>query len=487
MTSLTQRTTADHNSSNQNPNFVNSSFIFGPMQIDMVSEPSMRPPHNFSDNVMPDFDGHFPFGKYQQDLPAWQASGANLSMHLLDQEKLIKSTASSYGNDKLLPGNNVEEASSCMGNLQNIKISSEDIGNLAAGNWGVGLDQNLTFSCMIPVSHANHLSGDRIREMAPVSRLGTKASGKESPSPVCSSPPTSALPFGIGIETVLDVTANWSTVDPSQGGLSIQGVNLAASPCLANFSSDPGFADRAARFSSFGSHIYSEFAPPFALTEGFKTYPKSCVRPSDKSTNKRTQATSCSNVLTSATSSPLGTATESHEPNCLIEQFSNGSATMEGATGCRCIEKGQGRPSTSAVPPLEGTINHGTLVNECHEADATSIGREESSSSERDACETVSQGRTDNPGKRPKNSLKDKYAVEETISVGKEEAKCVDIDEAKGKRHKSGEHNREMDEQKRKAEQSNSGNSADSAPHSVKENSKPPEAPKPDYIHVRAR
>lgn len=62
-----------------------------------------------------------------------------------------------------------------------------------------------------------------------------------------------------------------------------------------------------------------------------------------------------------------------------------------------------------------------------------------------------------------------------------------DSDELKAKRYKAGEAMREGDDVKCKAERSASEQSGDSSPRSLRANSKPPEPPKQDYIHVRAR
>lgn len=49
--------------------------------------------------------------------------------------------------------------------------------------------------------------------------------------------------------------------------ISLQGAGLATSHCLAQFTSDPGFAERAAKFSSFSNGSYSQLSPPY-LPEG---------------------------------------------------------------------------------------------------------------------------------------------------------------------------------------------------------------------------
>ncbi len=53
------------------------------------------------------------------------------------------------------------------------------------------------------------------------------------------------------------------SVEPTKGALALQGVGLATSHCLEQFSSDPAFAERAAKFSSFSNNVgkYSSQIP----------------------------------------------------------------------------------------------------------------------------------------------------------------------------------------------------------------------------------
>ncbi|CAK9268510.1 unnamed protein product [Sphagnum jensenii] len=48
------------------------------------------------------------------------------------------------------------------------------------------------------------------------------------------------------------------SVEPTKGALALQGVGLATSHCLEQFSSDPAFAERAAKFSSFSNNVGKE-------------------------------------------------------------------------------------------------------------------------------------------------------------------------------------------------------------------------------------
>lgn len=101
------------------------------------------------------------------------------------------------------------------------------------------------------------------------------------------------------------------TVDPSKGGLALQGVGLATSHCLAQFTSDPGFAERAAKFSSFGSGAYhnnnsssssslhnhlhsSQIAQPLPVHEG-GSKGRAGSRSSEVSSGKLSRTSSCQN------------------------------------------------------------------------------------------------------------------------------------------------------------------------------------------------
>ncbi|KAG0593385.1 hypothetical protein KC19_1G325700 [Ceratodon purpureus] len=66
----------------------------------------------------------------------------------------------------------------------------------------------------------------------------------------------------------MEVAGAGITVDPSKGGLALQGVGLATSHCLAQFTSDPAFAERAAKFSSFGNGKYPQIALPLPVNDG---------------------------------------------------------------------------------------------------------------------------------------------------------------------------------------------------------------------------
>lgn len=116
------------------------------------------------------------------------------------------------------------------------------------------------------------------------------------------------------------VRSKWSpmetsgiTIDPSKGGLALQGVGLATSHCLAQFTSDPGFAERAAKFSSFGNGAYhnhnnnsssssslhnhlhsSQIAQPLPVHEG-GSKGRAGSRSSEVSSGKLSRTSSCQN------------------------------------------------------------------------------------------------------------------------------------------------------------------------------------------------
>ena len=107
----------------------------------------------------------------------------------------------------------------------------------------------LTPVSMAPTSTRNIVENARIRDML-VGRMGKAGAGGKGWS--------SMEVAGAGI-----------TVDPTKGGLALQGMGLATSHCLEQFTSDPAFAERAAKFSSFGSGgKHPQIALPLPVGDG---------------------------------------------------------------------------------------------------------------------------------------------------------------------------------------------------------------------------
>jgi hypothetical protein len=116
---------------------------------------------------------------------------------------------------------------------------------MVSSDWQALLDSKPAYKGLPPATRGGIMENARVREILTgrVGKAGAWSVGMEG--------------AGAGI-----------TVDPSKGGLALQGAGLATSQYLAQFSSDPAFAERAAKFSSFGSGKYAQIAVPLPVTEG---------------------------------------------------------------------------------------------------------------------------------------------------------------------------------------------------------------------------
>ncbi|KAI5058933.1 hypothetical protein GOP47_0025252 [Adiantum capillus-veneris] len=260
-----------------------------------------------------------------------------------------------------------------------------------------------------------------------------------------------------------------SPMDPSSEGLPTQGMNFAAPHCLPSLPADPGFADRAARFSPFGNMGFSE---SHLTGDGNKDLSKAkLMKPAGGQFGY---------MKRSAPTSPNGY----HNSNNGSKSQENMRFSLkEAASAVPMEESSKGVETRSSLLP---TVNMGVegeeggaqkqfcaSVNESDE----SMGQEVSSS-----CGVAPmQGLSENSGRKRKagsHKLKDGGGLATN-------PKDTDPDDGRPKCQVISENI--FDKNLKPQEQCNSGNSEESTPKSAKETSKPPEAPKPDFIHVRAR
>ncbi|RVW23794.1 Transcription factor bHLH62 [Vitis vinifera] len=225
--------------------------------------------------------------------------------------------------------------------------------------------------------------------------------------------------------------------------------HLPTHPSLAPFPADPGFAERAARFSCFGTGNFSGLSAQFGLNDTELPYRSSTGKLSRVSSNQSFKAAG----------SQLG-----------AQEFKDRSPPQDGVSAS---DKKLGKISRSSTP------------------DNAELGdsREESSVSEQiPGGETSLKGQNDANGRKRKSIPRGK-AKEVPSSPSAKDAKVAsDKDESNAKRSKPDEGSgSEKDAAKAKAEANGSTKSAgDGNQKQSKDNPKPPEAPK-DYIHVRAR
>eukprot|EP01018_Ginkgo_biloba_P014931 Gb_39758 [translate_table: standard] len=256
----------------------------------------------------------------------------------------------------------------------------------------------------------------------------------------------------------------------SKGGIFVQGGGknpLSAHHTLAQFSSDTGFVERAARFSSFGADGH------FSLTQGTTpAYSRSEV------------AQTFDNSAITKISRVSGIQPQKNGPNMgEIPNASTASPSMDEAgtagIGPRTGERKAGRLSRSSTPGL------GTSGNDSDEAEF-STGPEESSSSDQVTGETASKGFSGRKRKQmPKEKAMDLPSL--VLSRGGIDTKSMKADELKGMKYKLAEGMKEKDDSKSKAEQSTSANTGEGSPNQAKDNVPNSDVPKEEYIHVRAR
>lgn len=240
-----------------------------------------------------------------------------------------------------------------------------------------------------------------------------------------------------------------------RGNLPISGNSFPSHPSLAPFSADPGFAERAAKFSCFGGGNYSSLPGQFGLPEAELPYRSAVKAESGKlsrvSSSQSLKAGSQMSVLENKEITlPDGFEAEMRSSSAPDRKFSRLS-----------------RPST----PDNAEFNN---------------GQEESSISGQNAGgEPASKGPNEiNPRKRksaPKSKPKDLPS-----SPPPKDAKAVEDDDSNSKRCKPAEATGK-DAVKPKAEEKNSASTMEGDQKQSKDNPKPPELPKQDYIHVRAR
>lgn len=297
-------------------------------------------------------------------------------------------------------------------------------------NWENSMDQSDPFesalSSIVSSPVASNAGGDGIVLRELIGRLGSICnSGEISPEPYiagnnstnnsCYSTPLNSPP-----------KLNLSVMDHQmKGNFPIPGNNLPNHPNLTPFSSDPGFAERAARFSCFGSMNHGGLNGQFRLNEA-ELPPRM-------------------------------------EPGMVSRVSGNHSVKFPGSQmgGNSGSDKKFSRLSRSSTP------------------DNAEFGdsREESSISEQiPGGEIGIKVQSDANGRKRKAVPKGKAKENPSPKA------AAESDESNAKRSKSDEANgNEKDAAKAKSEANDNGNQKQS-----KESAKPPEPPK-DYIHVRAR
>ncbi|KAL3677635.1 hypothetical protein R1sor_027583 [Riccia sorocarpa] len=252
------------------------------------------------------------------------------------------------------------------------------------------------------------------------------------------------------------------TVDATKCSYTLQGISLrSSSPPIARFSSDPGFAERAARFSAFGN---GHFSQTFPLTDS------GSLRPTYDSTEPKSSA--AAKTQSSRGDSAPGSMAS---PDVSYRSPANGvEASVDGEDArsrlCRNSPAACSADEGCNGPNVDSGANSGPA-----DSGATngSRGGQETSSPDGD------QGRSSGSqlsGKKRKSSSGDEAVKDGAASPVTKDQK----NSANSKRSKGTE---DRDDKRSKAERSDT---SASSPQTAKD-SKQVEHPKTDYIHVRAR
>lgn len=172
------------------------------------------------------------------------------------------------------------------------------------------------------------------------------------------------------------VTAGGIKVDPTKGGLALQpGVGLATSHCLAQFTSDPAFAERAAKFSSFGNGKYPQIALPLPVNDAGKPRSRSAesggrlsrTSSSQNSAKKQvagaesmestTKAAAAASATAAAAAAAGAAAAAAAERSCDMMDVDNNTGVMRSNTSiddCKKSPPGAARVLQPELEAIEG-------------------------------------------------------------------------------------------------------------------------------------
>lgn len=345
-----------------------------------------------------------------------------------------------------------------------LNCATEQVGSCFFNpNWGNSMDQSDPFESALSsmgssptISNAGSTlpgSGDNIMIRELIGRLGNICnSGDISPQSFfkpnnnTNSAKTSCYTTPLNSPPKLNLSMMDSQI---RGNLNLSGIGnqLPNHPSLAPFSADPGFAERAARFSCFGSRNFGALNGQLGLTEA--EFPQGLLPTMDSIKLSRVSSSQSIKVTGSQVNVP--------DNNKNSPQDGNSSS-----------DKKNSKLSRSSSP---------------ENAEFTDLKEESSVSEQIPGGDSSIKGQNDANARKRKSIPRGK--AKETPSPAVADAKvAAENDESSTKRSKQDVatgNAKEKTEQNGNAKAANNGNQKQS-----KENAKPPEPPK-DYIHVRAR
>ncbi|XP_058103188.1 transcription factor bHLH62-like isoform X2 [Magnolia sinica] len=396
----------------------------------------------------------------------------------MEKEKLFMNSNSptplSYGGSSSSPPNWQQSSSGMDVQLGELNCTPEQLPSCFLNlNWEGSMDQSVPFESALSSIVSSPAASNAavpvesvvIREL--IGRLGSICnSGEISPRSQTMGATSHASYIGGNNSTNTSCYStplnsppklNLSTMDhQARGNLPVPGGSIAGRPSLAPFSADPGFAERAAKFSCFGNGSYGSLTSQFGFPETEFPY---------RSSQPRMESGKLSRV-SSSQSLKAGSQTGISENREMALQEGL-EAEMRSASAS---DKKFNRLSRSSSP----------------ENAEFRIAREESSASYQ-----ITRGELKGPNevnaRKRKAAPKGKPKELPSTSSAKD-AKATEDDDSSTKRCKPEEAaGAGKNAIKPKAEQNSNGVEDCDQKKGKENNSKPPEPPKQDYIHVRAR
>lgn len=357
---------------------------------------------------------------------------------------------------------------------------SPSFSDMSYGNWNGKLSHLLACTPMSPFPHG-HIS-DNVSLVEMISSSSSEVAANGESSSMNGFPHTSPLHekhFGYNVGTVGYTVS--PAIDLSKGGPVIRDVsNYAGQAIMNTLPVDTMLAERAAKFSSLNQHptLFQSAAIQGAanhLTGDARDLtilrvPMGLSTPPSAKTNSPSGLESFQQTAMRDTRRVLNSSPGNAK---LDSNFYSNLAALEDPKNV----SGKKPPSLPTLVELDGSEGMGKPSDSMDESDG-SMGLETSSGCEREnGWESASTHvKVSSKKKRLKESSK-------SNAMQLSDVKDFDTEKFKDKRHKIGDDSNE-DESSKKLE---SNDSDDSMHPSTKETSKPPETPKPDYIHVRAR
>eukprot|EP00268_Persea_americana_P037784 TRINITY_DN37498_c0_g1_i1.p1 TRINITY_DN37498_c0_g1~~TRINITY_DN37498_c0_g1_i1.p1 ORF type:complete len:589 (-),score=131.25 TRINITY_DN37498_c0_g1_i1:429-2195(-) len=243
-----------------------------------------------------------------------------------------------------------------------------------------------------------------------------------------------------------------------RGNLPISGSSMPSHPSLAPFSADPGFAERAAKFSCFSNRNFGGLLGQFGLPE--VDLPNRYARRAE--TGKLSRVSSSQSLKAGSQMSVFD-----NKDVALPDGF---EAEMQSSSALERKFNRLSRPSTPDNVEL------------CNAHEESSI------SGQNIGGESASKGLNETNGRKRKAAPKNKPKDLPSSPPSAKDAKAVEDVDSNAKRCKPAEASgTEKDGVKPSGEENSNANAGAGTQRQSKENSKPPEPPKQDYIHVRAR